>query len=273
MIHASLVRVLIMLRTESFKGLDFTWQEVNEAIQKNRLLSFDLELSRRCNLRCVYCYAESGRRLANEMTLDEIKNVIDQGIDLGTERIVVIGGGETLLHKHYFDVIDYIKSKNLPCVSFTNGTLITKDLAKKLYDNNIDLAVKFNSFDEDIQDFLAGSITGTGRRIKQAINYLLGVGYCTKDGPKLACETVICKYNYDEIEKIYKWCRERDILPYVEILTVQGNATKHPLAISISESFELFKKLLNYDKQEFNYDWPLTPPIVGQNCKRIFYSA
>jgi len=59
----------------------------------------------------------------------------------------------------------------------------------------------------------------------------------------------------------------------MEILTVQGNAKKHNLEVSVSQTFELFKKLQEMDKQEFSFEWPLTPPIVGQNCKRMFYNA
>ncbi|MBU4082510.1 radical SAM protein [Patescibacteria group bacterium] len=261
------------MKNEIFKGLDFTWGEVDQAVRENKLLSFDLELSRACNLRCIYCYAESGEKLPNEMSFREIKDVIEQCIDLGAQRMVIIGGGETLLYKRFFELADFIHSKNLPFVAFTNGVLITKKIAQKLRENNINLAIKLNSFNEDTQNFLAGSIKSAGRRIKEAIEHLLSVDYASKNGPQLACETIICKYNLHEIETLYRWCRKNNILPYMEILTVQGNAKRHNLEISVSQSFDLFKKLQKIDKQEFGFEWPLTPPIVGQNCKRMFYSA
>lgn len=261
------------MKNEIFKGLDFTQEEVNHAICDKKLLSFDLELSRVCNLRCIYCYSEAGKRLPNEMSFREIKNVIEQCIDLGAQQMVIIGGGETLLYENFFKLIEFAHSKKLPFVVFTNGSLITKIFAKKLYDNKIDLAIKLNSFNEDTQDFLSGSIKGTGKRIKRAIEYLLEIGYTDKNGPRLACETIICKYNIAEIEAIYKWCRKNNILPYIEILTVQGNAKKHALEVPILQTLELFKKLQEFDKQEFGFEWSITPPIVGQNCKRMLYNA
>ncbi len=261
------------MRNKIFKGLDFTQEEVSSAIKENRLLSFDLELSRICNLKCIYCYAESGKRLPNEMSLREIKNVIEQGVDLGAQRMVIIGGGETLLFKEFFELTHFIHLKNLPFVAFTNGVLINKKLAQKLYDNKVDLAIKLNSFNEDVQDFLAGSVKGAGRRIKEAIEHLLNVGYTSKNGPRLACETIICKYNFHEIENLYRWCRQNNILPYIEILTIQGCAKKYDLEIPVSQSFNLFKRLQEIDKKEFGFEWELTPPIVGQNCKRMFYNA
>lgn len=55
-----------MKENKLIKGLDFTWDEVFKARDEGRLLSFDLELSKACNLRCIYCYAESGTKRKND---------------------------------------------------------------------------------------------------------------------------------------------------------------------------------------------------------------
>ena len=89
-------------------GLEFSPEEIAAARSKNGLLSLELELSRACNLRCVYCYAESGLPMDNELTLDEIFSVIDQAVELGARKIIILGGGEPTLYKDLFTVIDYI---------------------------------------------------------------------------------------------------------------------------------------------------------------------
>ena len=66
----------------------------------------ELELSRECNLRCVYCYASSGKKLHNELTLRRRStDALDQAIDLGARRIIVIGGGEPLLYPDVMDIM------------------------------------------------------------------------------------------------------------------------------------------------------------------------
>jgi MoaA/NifB/PqqE/SkfB family radical SAM enzyme len=252
-------------------GLDFTWEEVNNAINKHQLLSFDLEFSRKCNYNCVYCYANA-TQLSNELTTEEIFNIIDQATNLGAKNVVNIGGGEPLLFKDYWKILDKERENKLKSITFTNGSLITKDNAKKLFDYGENIALKFNSFNEKTQDFLAGR-NGAGKLIKNSLKNLIDVGYTKKNGPKLALETIICNQNYHEIQNIYKFCRENNILPYIEILTEQGNAAKNNLSPTIKENYELFKKLLKYDQNEWNINWPLTPPIVGQTCKRMLYSA
>ena len=86
-------------------GSNFTPEEIAETRARKGLLSMELELSRECNLRCVYCYASSGKALHNELTREEIDDALDQAIALGARRIIVIGGGEPLLYPGVMDIM------------------------------------------------------------------------------------------------------------------------------------------------------------------------
>lgn len=257
------------------QGLDFTWKEVNGAIKENRLLSFDLEFSRLCNLRCLYCYSRTGHlEPREELTLTEIKDLINQAVALGARNVVNIGGGEPLMYRHYWEILEKERAVGLKSITFTNGTFITKPIARRLFESGENIALKLNSFDESTQDFLAG-VKETGKKIKEALKNFLEVGYAQPGAPELAIETVICKQNYHEIGGIYRFCRENNILPYVEILTEQGSAKLNAKIISTGpeENLELFKRLLRYDEENLGITWSLTPPIAGQTCKRMLYSA
>lgn len=256
------------------QGLDFSLADIEAAVNSGSLLSIDLEFSRRCNLRCIYCYAMSGDALENELTFEEITGVVRQAVGLGIRNVVNIGGGEPLMYPRYWDVLDYERQYSLRTVTFTNGTLIDRDVARRLYDLKENIALKFNSFDEGVQDRLAGK-KGTAHKIRAALDHLREAGYASENGPSLALETVVCRQNYDEIEDIYAFCRENSILPYVEILTVQGTARQNAerLAITPDEGLRLYSRLQQYDRERFSIEWPLTPPIAGQSCRRILYSA
>jgi len=116
----------------------------------------ELELSRACNLRCIYCYASSGQALKNELTQEEIFKVLDQAAELGAQKIIVLGGGEPLMYPNLFEIIDYIISKGIQVDLFTNGTLIDNDTAQKLFRRNVSISMKMNSRNPEIQDELAG---------------------------------------------------------------------------------------------------------------------
>jgi len=62
--------------------------ELLEQLQGRRYpLSGSIELTERCNLRCLHCYinqpAGSQEAMANELTLPQIQDILDQIVDAG----------------------------------------------------------------------------------------------------------------------------------------------------------------------------------------------
>ena len=57
-------------------GLEFGEEDVLAAVRRNGLLSIELEMTRLCNLRCLYCYSQAGPALPDEMDLPEMEDVI-----------------------------------------------------------------------------------------------------------------------------------------------------------------------------------------------------
>ena len=196
-------------------GLEFTQDEIAEVRSANRLLSMELELSRLCNLRCIYCYAASGMPLENELSLDEITDAVDQGVALGARNIIVLGGGEPLLYPDLFKVIDYIQSKRVKADLFTNATLITPAIAKELYNRKVSVVVKQNSQDQKTQDMLAGH-SGAFEAIKEGLEALQNAGYPDIDHT-LGIETIICRQNIKELPSIWRWARTRGIVWIINI--------------------------------------------------------
>lgn len=253
-------------------GLEFTREEIDDARLNNRLLSMELELSRRCNLECVYCYAASGRPLENELEVDEILDAVDQAADMGAKKIIVLGGGEPLLYPHLFRVIDYIADRNLAVDLFTNTTLMDYDIAQRLAGRRVSVAIKMNSRHEEVQDLLAGR-PGAARAIQQGLSALVRAGYPDGD-MKLGIETIICRQNIGELPEMWQWARQKGFTPYFEVMTLQGRAMEHPeLEVTGEELRELFELLAAIDATEFGRQWPVHPPLVGSLCARHEYSC
>jgi MoaA/NifB/PqqE/SkfB family radical SAM enzyme len=253
-------------------GLEFTPEEIAEARRNNRLLSMELELSRKCNLECVYCYASSGKPLENELTVEEILDAVDQAAVLGARKIIVLGGGEPLVYPHLFRVIDYILEKGLAADLFTNATLIDDAAAGRLADRRIPLVIKMNSRQPEVQDYLAGR-EGTAHAIQEGIAALMRAGY--PDGAmKLGVETIICRQNIEELPELWRWARNSGFTPYVEVMTWQGRAKEHPeLEVHPGELKALFETIASIDSAEFGRQWEVHPPLVGSHCARHEYSC
>ncbi len=253
-------------------GLEFTPEEISQTRANGGLLSIELELSRICNLRCIYCYASSGIPPENELTLEELYAVVDQAVGLGARKIIVLGGGEPFLYPHLFEVIDYILSKKVETDVFTNCTLMTAENARKLYERGVGVVIKKNSLNPETQDLLAGH-QGTFVAIEEGLANLKKAGY-PDDDHTLGIETIICGQNYDELVDLWCWARDQDIIPYIETMTMQGRATDHPdLEVSPLKIKELFEKIAKIDAEKYGRVWTPHPPLVASQCARHEYSC
>ncbi len=256
---------------EKIYGLHFTRAEIRDAVRHNRLLTLDLETSRACNLRCIYCYANSGRKRENELSLTELRGVVDQAIRLGARVVTVIGGGEPLLYPRIRELLDYISRRPVQQNLFTNGTLITPAVARFLARRRISVVVKFNSLRPAVQDRLAGA-RGTFRRIHRGIAALIAAGYTRNPELALGLETIICKQNYGELESMWRYARDRGMRPYFEVITFQGRAKQRRLNVTRPQLRQIFNRLLAIDQREYGFTWNPHPPIAGLSCQRHFYN-
>jgi len=253
-------------------GLEFSPEDIASCLERKGLLSLELELSRVCNLSCLYCYNCSGKSLDNELTLDEIFSVIDQAAGLGARKIIVLGGGEPLLYPKLFQVLEYIVQSGLQADLFTNGTLVTPEIARRFYAMRIAVSIKMNSMDATTQDYLAGK-KGSFADINRGLNALLEAGYPDEDHV-LGVESIICKQNYGEIPAMWRCTRKRRIIPYFEVMTLQGRALENrDLEVEQSQLRELFEELARIDKKEFGYQWLPLPPLAASRCARHEYSC
>lgn len=260
------------LNYEVIHGLDFTTEEITGCLKREGLLSLELEFSKVCNLRCVYCYASAGEALPNELTLPDIKNVIDQAAELGAKKIILLGGGEPLMYEGLRSVVEHIYNKGLKQNIFTNGMLLTGGLAEFLFNHEVSVIVKHNSNTPEIQDKLVG-VKGSYDKIKQGFEYLIEAGYPNGKG-QLGIQTVICRQNLKEIPDMWIWARERGIIPYFEIITNQGRAKEHnELHVSNEEIQKIFEELESIDETRFGNKWSPHPTIASFTCKRHLYSC
>ena len=253
-------------------GSAFGPAEIEETSRRRGLLTMELELSHACNLRCVYCYAASGERLPDELSLAEILDAVDQASELGAKRIIVLGGGEPLAYPDLFPVLEHIKRRGPAIDLFTNATLITPEIAQELYGLGVCPVVKMNSMQPEVQDWLAGR-EGTFLAARRGLKFLLAAGYPGPNMP-LGAQTVICRQNLKELPEMWVWLREQNIIPYFEMITLQGRAREHPeLTVSSKETQQLFETLSRIDREQYGIEWEPHPAVAGLSCNRHAYSC
>ena len=95
------------------------------------------EVTKGCNLRCIHCRA-TATELASPSDLPTPKAlaIIDQIAGLGNP-ILVLSGGEPLYRPDIFQLAKYATDKGLRVALATNGTLVTKEIARKIVDAGV----------------------------------------------------------------------------------------------------------------------------------------
>ncbi len=161
-------------------------------------------MTRTCNLNCVHCYSQSkNQQYNNELTLEQGKAFIDDVSAFGSP-VMLFSGGEPLMHPHFLDLCFYAKSKGMRAVISTNGTLITRELAKEL--KKVGLSYVGISLDglEAVHD----RFRGKKGAFREAID---GINYAKEAGIKVGLRFTINKRNADEIPGIFKLMEEENI--------------------------------------------------------------
>lgn len=105
------------------------YEDIENTYSYKRELDFAwIEITNRCNLRCIHCYNEHATMPKTVLSLDTFKHIVDQLCSIGIKKIQLIGGEPFLLKKEtLFTMMDYLSPRVKGFELFTNGTIATRD--------------------------------------------------------------------------------------------------------------------------------------------------
>ncbi|MBT3386695.1 MAG: 12,18-didecarboxysiroheme deacetylase [Desulfobacula sp.] len=161
-------------------------------------------MTRRCNLKCVHCYARSEDiSYDNELNHEQSITMIDDLAEFGVP-VLLFSGGEPTVHPRLVEYAQYAVSKGMRAVISTNGTLITKEKAKIL--KEIGLSYVGISLDglEETHDKFRG-VKGSFKKVMAAIEN------CQQVGIKVGLRFTINKRNVKDIPGIFDLLEEKNI--------------------------------------------------------------
>lgn len=156
---------------------------------------FDITLA--CNANCIHCYSHAGKALPNEMTTAESIRLIDELADVGTI-LLGFGGGEALMRKDCFTLMQHAHDRKMLTNTATNGILIDRKTARKLKEVGINaVTVSIDSAKPELHDYLR-QVPNLFEKACQAVRYL------KDEGVKVLIGFTPMIYNYQEREEIVK---------------------------------------------------------------------
>ena len=150
-------------------------QELTEkALAKNVPLSVQLDLTYRCNERCVHCYLDHDDH--GEMTTAEIKHLLDEMAEAGVF-VLSLSGGEIFLRKDLFEILEYARFQRQFCVKLkTNAIMVREREAARLREIGVEsIQISIYSHRPEVHDGIT-LVPGSLQRSLTAARFLKSQG-------------------------------------------------------------------------------------------------
>lgn len=210
-------------------------------------------LSENCNLKCLHCYQENHKPI--QLSYEQLEKIYKQYKNLlkklKMKGHINITGGEPLCNPHLFKILDLIK-KDEELISFsilTNGTLITKNIAKKIKSYNPYYVQVSLEGGQKTNDYIRGK--GTYKKIAKGIKNLKKYNIFT------SISFTATTLNYKEFPKVVSYAKKYKVdnvwsdryIPLGDSedknLTLNVSQTQEYLSIMAKERLKLKRKQYN----------------------------
>ena len=161
-----------------------------------------LELTFKCNLKCIHCYCVHCHSDKKELNTEEIFNLLDQLAENGCIWLLMTGG-EPLLRKDFKEIYLYAKNLGFIITLFSNSLLINHDYARLLSEYPPHL-LEISVYGASDETYL--SLGGGKNGYTQLINTLDLLDYYDI---KYSLKSVIISNNKHDFDDIVKLCESR----------------------------------------------------------------
>lgn len=202
---------------------------------KPQLRHLFLELTLRCNEKCLHCGSSCGDVSSEELTAQQYaKFLAEVKGDFGTkDKMLCITGGEPLLRKDFFDIMASAHELGFRWGMTSNATLIDDSTARDLKRVGMGtISVSIDGLEETHDAFRR--TPGGWKRAVSGIESLLRVG----DFKHIQITTVVTHQNIGQLDELYKIFNEMDIDSW-RIINIEpiGRAKQHPDLLLTPEDY------------------------------------
>lgn len=179
------------------------------------------EVTLRCNLGCIHCGSRAGDARANELTIDEALELVDQMAEIGIGEVSLIGG-EAFLRPDWLEIARAIRDHGIRLGMTTGGFGLGPKLAQQMADVGFSLVSVSVDGLQETHDFLRGK-PKSWEWCFRAIEALQDAGIV------VAANTQINRENAPELPRLYEHLRDAGVRSWQTQLTVpMGHAADRP---------------------------------------------
>lgn len=219
--------------------MPFRGRIYERALAERIPLTGSIEITSRCNLGCVHCYISNTGETKQDLSLIELESIVDQLAEEGCLWLLITGG-EPLLRPDFKEFYTYVKRCGIIPILFTNGTLITEDIAD-LLESMPPYLVEVSIYGSTEDTFEAITrVPGSFRKCMDGIECLL------KRGIKLHLKTMAMTMNVDDIPAMKSLSQELGVpFRFDSMLNCTLNGDVGPLEYRLSP-----ERVITLDEQD-----------------------
>lgn len=208
------------------------WEKFGTQISRDRVpAAGSIDLTHRCNLRCVHCYLGECREPVHgagaEMDSRRRHAVIDELTEAGC-LYLLISGGEPLLHPDFPETYRHAKANGLIVTVFTNATLIDPAVAA-LFAEWPPRLVEVSLYGMTRPTYEA--VTGIPGSFERCLR---GIGLLREHGIRFALKTILMTLNRQEFDAIEGYARELGVkFRFDPAITPRFDGDRTPLGLRV----------------------------------------
>lgn len=208
--------------------LSFAALEERRAAQ-NKPFRALLELTHRCNFRCVHCY-ESNHERTDELSTDEWKHVIDELRAAGV-LFLTFSGGEFSLRPDALGLMAYARAAGFYLRVFSNAAVLTERVMRQWAKDCAPHEVEVSVYGASAATYQA--VTGAKNGYEQMV---AGLERLYRDGYQVRVKVVVLRENVHEVAEMRALGERFGFRVSVSgKLTVRDDGSLEPLAHQVSD--------------------------------------
>lgn len=234
--------------------------EVKKEIHRNQIKFMQWDITKHCNLRCKHCKStdyyegDDGEKI-KDLTTEEVFRTLDDLAKNGVNRIHFLGG-EPFMRKDMLDIVKYASKYGIVCSINTNGTLLTRDIIEKLFDNNVYLlTISLDGASAETNDKIRGD--GVFDIVCKNIREIDKVRKEKQRYLRIITSPVITKVNKHEAKQLCYMAQDLGLDSIIlTTLRKKGRAKENiaDLGLSIAEELDVAEEIAQLIASGFKYN-------------------
>lgn len=215
-------------------------------------ITIDMALTQACQYSCKFCYAQLQRNKPHKITMQVMRDFVDDCADLGVRAISLVSDGESSANPIYKEVIAYIKQKGIDVALASNGYVLIESALKVILPHLTYLRFNFSGGEAQRYAEIMGVTPAHFEQVCENIKTAVQLKKAHNWRVTLGMQMVLMPQDADQILPLAKLGKELG----VDYLVIKHCSDDEHGALGVDydkykECFDLLKEAESYSTKDY----------------------